>query len=67
MYTDHLHGIQNITADEDLNETTVANWTLLGDKEAFSIGRYERQTRTSLTYRDVIKVSNVGKLFGGRK
>ncbi|KAI5814719.1 hypothetical protein BZA77DRAFT_94699 [Pyronema omphalodes] len=67
MYTDHLHGIQDITADENLNETTIANWTLLGHKEAFSNGRYERQTRTSLTYRDVLKVSNVGKLFGGRK
>ena len=67
MYTEFLHGIAEVTVDEDLNGETIANWELLGNKAEFQVGRYERQTRTSLTYRDVLKVSNVAskiKLFG---
>lgn len=57
MYTTHLHGIAQIIADENLGPETVANWDLLGDKTYFADGRYNRETRTSLTYRDVLKVS----------
>jgi alkylated DNA repair protein alkB family protein 6 len=67
MYTSHLHGIDARSSDEDLNGSSVANWDLLGDKAAFSQGRYDRQVRTSLTYRDVLKVSNVGNKLFGRK
>lgn len=57
MYTTHLHGIAQAVADEDLGPETVANWDLLGDKTCFTAGRYDREIRTSLTYRDVLKVS----------
>jgi alkylated DNA repair protein alkB family protein 6 len=67
IYTSYLHGIQSTTTDEYLGSATIANWGLLGDKDAFAGGSYERRTRTSLTYRDVIKVSKVGSgLFGRR-
>lgn len=69
-YTDTLHGIAEIKEDVDLNATTVANWELLGDREVLEAkgGRNERATRISLTYRDVLKVSNVGsKIFGKPK
>ncbi|KAI5853323.1 hypothetical protein BZA05DRAFT_25541 [Tricharina praecox] len=64
VYASHLHGIEARTSDEDLGPETVANWALLGEPQAFTEGRYERQTRTSLTYRDVLKVADVGRLFG---
>ena len=67
MYTSHLHGIKATSADEDLNNTTIANWELLGNASVFADGRYDRQTRTSLTYRDVLKVSNIGNKLFGRK
>lgn len=57
MYTTHLHGIAQTVTDENLSPETVANWDLLGDKAYFAAGRYDRETRTSLTYRDVLKVS----------
>lgn len=57
MYTAHLHGIAQAVADENLGPETVANWDLLGDKTCFTAGRYDREIRTSLTYRDVLKVS----------
>lgn len=66
-YTDTLHGIADVTTDIDLNQNTVSNWPLLGDRRVIdaSGGRNERTTRISLTYRDVKKVSTVGsKLFG---
>jgi alkylated DNA repair protein alkB homolog 6 len=69
-YTDTLHGIAEIKEDVDLNEKTVANWDLLGDREVVeaSRGRNERTTRISLTYRDVLKVSNLGaKIFGRQR
>jgi len=59
-----LHGISPITRDTDLGPDTVANWELLGGKELFADGVNERETRISLTYRDVLKVSriNIGVL-----
>ena len=69
-YTDTLHGIAEINEDVDLNARTVANWDLLGDRTAIEAngGRNERTTRISLTYRDVLKVSNLGaKIFGKQR
>ncbi|WPG98859.1 Hypothetical protein R9X50_00165700 [Acrodontium crateriforme] len=70
-YTETLHGIADVHADYDLNEKTVANWTLLGSMKgviAGNGGTNERTTRVSLTYRDVKKVSTVGsKIFGRTK
>ncbi|KAF2486568.1 hypothetical protein BDY17DRAFT_81404 [Neohortaea acidophila] len=69
-YTDTLHGIAEVKEDVDLDETTVANWMLLGDRESItaSAGRNERTTRISLTFRDVLKESKVGsKIFGKTK
>lgn len=66
-YTDTLHGISERHEDLDLNPGTVANWNLLGDTKKItdSNGRNKRETRISLTFRDVLKVSNVGsKIFG---
>jgi alkylated DNA repair protein alkB homolog 6 len=64
LYTDYLHGIAEIKEDVNLGPTTVSNWDLLRSPEEFINGRYERATRTSLTYRDVIKVSKLGSKFG---
>lgn len=66
-YTDTLHGIAEITEDSNLGPETVANWSLLGDRETIEAngGCNVRTDRISLTYRDVKKVSNVAsKLFG---
>jgi alkylated DNA repair protein alkB family protein 6 len=66
-YTDTLHGIAEIMEDSNLGPDTVANWSLLGDREAIEAkgGCNTRTDRISLTYRDVKKVSNVAsKLFG---
>lgn len=60
MYTEFLHGIAERMVDEDLRDETVCNWGLLGQKEKFLGGSYERRTRTSLTFRDVLKVAKVG-------
>ena len=67
LYTEYLHGVSEVTSDKNLSSSTIANWNLLGSPQCFEAGRYDRQTRTSLTYRDVLKVSNIGnslKLFG---
>jgi len=71
-YRSTLHGIREILVDEDLNAETVANWTLLGEDERQRVmkdgGRNIRVTRTSLTYRDVLKVSGLGaKILGSRR
>lgn len=70
-YTDTLHGIAEIKEDVDLNESTVANWSLLGaGKQAVedAEGKNERSTRLSLTFRDVLKVSKLGStIFGKQK
>lgn len=60
MYTDFLHGIAERDRDENLNAEAVSNWDLLGEKERYECGSYERQTRVSLTYRDVLKVAKLG-------
>lgn len=60
MYTEYLHGIEERLKDEDLGSDTICNWDYLGDKTGFEGGGYERATRTSLTYRDVLKVSKLG-------
>jgi alkylated DNA repair protein alkB family protein 6 len=70
VYTDYLHGIADVSADLDLSSAIVANWSLLRAPEEVQDGTNERQTRTSLTYRDVLKVSKLGGklgLFGGRR
>ncbi|KYK60109.1 Alkbh6 protein [Drechmeria coniospora] len=61
LYTDYLHGIADI--DEDVNlsaEGGVVNWPLLRDPDAHADGRNVRKLRTSLTFRDVVKVSTMG-------
>ncbi|MCJ1384648.1 hypothetical protein MMC17_007766 [Xylographa soralifera] len=64
LYRNHLHGIAETEVDEDLNEKGVVNWNLLGRKEDFEGGKRRRGTRVSLTFRDVLKVKNLGKGFG---
>lgn len=64
IYTDYLHGIEEVQEDVNLGPATVANWHLLGSPEAIVDGRHERKTRTSLTYRDVRKVSKLGSKLG---
>ena len=58
VYTDYLHTIEEVAVDENLNEDTVVNWTLLSDPEHWR-GDHRRETRTSLTFRDVIKVISI--------
>lgn len=64
LYTDYLHGIADIEEDVDLSTETVVNWDLLRSPESLSAGRSVRATRTSLTYRDVMQVSQLGAKFG---
>ncbi|KAI1048751.1 hypothetical protein LB506_002860 [Fusarium annulatum] len=64
LYTDYLHGIADIEEDVDLSAETVANWDLLGSPSVYANGRNIRQTRTSLTYRDVLQVSKVANKLG---
>jgi alkylated DNA repair protein alkB family protein 6 len=59
VYTDYLHGIEEVEIDENLSEETVANWNLLSDPEHWR-GDHRRSTRTSLTFRDVLKVIRIG-------
>jgi len=55
VYTDYLHSIEEVEVDENLSEETVVNWSLLSDPEHWR-GDHKRETRTSLTFRDVLKV-----------
>lgn len=64
LYTDYLHGIADIEEDVNLSPDTIANWALLRDAGAFTGGNNKRQTRTSLTYRDVLKVSKAANKLG---
>ncbi|KAJ8132793.1 hypothetical protein O1611_g830 [Lasiodiplodia mahajangana] len=64
LYTDYLHGIDDITEDIGLSEETIANWSLLRSSSTFHHGRNPRQMRTSLTYRDVLNVSKLGNKLG---
>jgi alkylated DNA repair protein alkB family protein 6 len=69
LYTDHLHGIAEIKEDTNLGPETVSNWALLRSPDEITDGKFERKPRTSLTYRDVIKVSKLGAklaMFGKR-
>jgi alkylated DNA repair protein alkB family protein 6 len=65
LYSEYLHGIEPISADVDISEQTIANWSLLRSS-VFRDGLNQRQTRTSLTYRDVLKVSKLGNKPGSR-
>lgn len=67
-YTDLLHGISEVDVDEDLTPDTVANWNLLDNAQIFveNGSRNVRTTRTSLTYRDVLKVSKAGTWILGK-
>ena len=64
VYTECLHGISEVTEDVDLGPNKIANWELLKAPKDFTEGRHRRETRTSLTYRDVLKVSKLGNKFG---
>ena len=64
LYTQYLHGISDVQADVDLSPETVSNWDMLRAPEAFTNGVNQRSTRTSLTYRDVLKVSKLGNNIG---
>ncbi|KAE8849938.1 hypothetical protein PTNB85_00354 [Pyrenophora teres f. teres] len=67
-YRELMHGISSVEIDEGLGEESVANWSLLGDREVLlrQGGRNVRGTRVSLTYRDVLKVSTAAsKILGG--
>ncbi|KAJ3520286.1 hypothetical protein NM208_g13772 [Fusarium decemcellulare] len=64
LYTDYLHGIADVEEDVNLTADTVANWELLRSPDAYASGRNVRQTRTSLTYRDVLQVSKVANKLG---
>jgi alkylated DNA repair dioxygenase AlkB len=64
-YKDLLHGISSIKKDTDLGPTTVANWELLGDPKDFESGSFDRKTRVSLTYRDVLKVNYASRAILG--
>ncbi|SPJ79641.1 uncharacterized protein FTOL_08032 [Fusarium torulosum] len=64
LYTDYLHGIADIEEDVDLSADTVANWGLLRSPDAYTSGRNARQTRSSLTYRDVLQVSKAANKLG---
>ncbi|KAK9465677.1 hypothetical protein V1512DRAFT_228116 [Lipomyces arxii] len=64
MYTDYLHGIQDIDVDKSLYRDTVANWDFLSDdtkqRIELSGGDLKRKrARVSLTFRDVKKVRNL--------
>ncbi|KAI4236731.1 MAG: hypothetical protein L6R40_006075 [Gallowayella cf. fulva] len=77
MYTEHLHGIAEVDVDENLHggKGGVVNWDMLSPewKKRFGEagGKWERETRVSLTFRDVVKVKSLGKglgfLSGGKK
>lgn len=66
-YVNTLHGIADVVEDTELQEETVANWSLLETPQKIveNGGTNVRTTRISLTYRDVKKVSTIGnKIFG---
>jgi alkylated DNA repair protein alkB family protein 6 len=66
-YLDLMHSIASVEVDVGLNVGTVANWSLLTDTERIvqAGGKSLRETRVSLTYRDVLKVSSAAsKVLG---
>lgn len=64
IYTECLHGIADVEDDVQLSVDTIANWDMLRDPRTFVDGQNQRSTRTSLTYRDVLKVSKLGNNLG---
>jgi len=64
-YDSMLHGIDGVEVDENLGPMTIANWELLSDKKAVESGQNGRETRISLTYRVVRKVSKVNMAMLG--
>lgn len=60
IYTDYLHGIAETVRDENLSADSICNWSLLREKDSYQAGWYQRETRVSLTYRDVLKVARMG-------
>ncbi|KAL4871567.1 hypothetical protein BDV12DRAFT_194331 [Aspergillus spectabilis] len=60
IYRDYLHGIAEREKDEGLGPDSICNWELLREPERYSCGWYMRETRVSLTYRDVLKVATLG-------
>lgn len=60
MYVDTLHGISELTVDNDLDNDHIINWEFLGNREQFESGTAARETRTSLTLRDVTRVAKLG-------
>ena len=63
LYTDYLHGIAQVEKESDLGSDTVANWDLLRSQGEVAT-HIVRESRTSLTYRDVIKVSKLSAKLG---
>lgn len=64
VYTEYLHGIADVEEDVHLSADTIVNWDMLRDPKTFVDGQNQRSTRTSLTYRDVLKVSKLGNNLG---
>ncbi|PWY73932.1 hypothetical protein BO83DRAFT_437004 [Aspergillus eucalypticola CBS 122712] len=60
IYTDFLHGIAETSRDEGLGAESICNWDLLREPDRYECGCLERETRISLTYRDVFKVASLG-------
>ncbi|OCT53187.1 Alpha-ketoglutarate-dependent dioxygenase alkB 6 [Cladophialophora carrionii] len=60
MYISTLHGISELQVDTELNHESVVNWDLVEDKPLYQSGQAQRQTRISLTLRDVTKVAKLG-------
>lgn len=67
-YSNTLHGIAEIEADLDLRAETVANWGILANQDAIEVAgaRNQRETRISLTFRDVLRVSSLSSRVLGR-
>ncbi|KAJ9608486.1 hypothetical protein H2200_007474 [Cladophialophora chaetospira] len=60
MYINTLHGISELQTDENLDREYIVNWDLIEDKQPYENGNAQRQTRISLTLRDVTKVARLG-------
>ncbi|KAJ6036536.1 Oxoglutarate/iron-dependent dioxygenase [Penicillium herquei] len=60
LYSEFLHGISETVIDEDLGPHSICNWDLLREQKPYRDGSVTRETRTSLTYRDVLHVAKMG-------
>ena len=69
VYRETLHGIGNVTSDQNLDAKQIVNWDMLRDDTrtacASNNGILERQLRISATIRDVIKVRDYSRLLPG--